>query len=297
MPLVILRGIQPQITVDSAFFTGLFLEFCPIMGYTVVILSGDGMKNLRFLVPNACTAFSMLLGLASVYASVNNQFDMAAWMVLWGVLLDKLDGTFARLLKASSGFGAQFDSFADFVSFGIAPAMLLLCAFGSASTAYPTVPQGWMMAASGVYVVAVAARLARFNIAEPPLGKDYFYGIPTTVMGAVLASSFLTCSKYHLLDEVAVYTPFLLLMCSFGMISNILLPKLKIRNSLPLNIFQGVNVSLAYVMAPLKLFPEILFLQGMCYTTFGVFWAALFPPENLEMFEEESEDMELLTVE
>ena len=152
MPLVILGGIQPQITVDSAFFTGLFLEFCPIMGYTVDILSGDGMKNLRFLVPNACTAFSMLLGLASVYASVNNQFDLAAWMVLWGVLLDKLDGTFARLLKASSGFGAQFDSFADFVSFGIAPAMLLLCAFGSASTAYPTVPQGWMMAASGVYV-------------------------------------------------------------------------------------------------------------------------------------------------
>ena len=240
----------------------------------------------------------MLLGLASAYASVNGQFEVAAWMILWGVLLDKLDGTFARLLKASSGFGAQFDSFADFVSFGLAPAMLLLCAFGSASTAYPAVPQGWMMAACGVYVVAVAARLARFNISEPPLGKDYFYGIPTTVMGAVLASGFLTCSKYHLLGEVAAFAPFLLLMCSFGMISSILLPKLKIRRSLPMNVFQGVNVSFAYVVAPFKLFPEILFFQGMCYTTFGVLWAAIFPPKQDDLFEEEaSEEIELVTAE
>jgi CDP-diacylglycerol---serine O-phosphatidyltransferase len=239
----------------------------------------------------------MLLGLASVYASVNEQFDMAAWMILWGVLLDKLDGTTARLFNASSSFGAQFDSFADFVSFGIAPAMLLLCAFGTQSTAYPFVPQGWMMAAAGVYVVAVAARLARFNIVEPPLGKDYFYGIPTTVMGAVLAAGFLTCSRYYLLDDVAVYTPFMLLGCSFGMISNILLPKLKLHRSLPLNIFLGVNVSFAYVVAPFKLFPEILFLQGMCYTTFGVFWAAIFPPSLAELVDEDSEEMSFLPVE
>ena len=84
-----------------------------------------------------------------------------------GVLLDKLDGTFARLLNASSVLALSL-ILCGSVSFGIAPAMLLLCAFGSASTAYPSVPQGWMMAASGVYVVAVAASLGPFQHCRAP---------------------------------------------------------------------------------------------------------------------------------
>ena len=115
-------------------------------------------------------------------------------------------------------------------------------------------------------------------------------------MGAVVASSFLTCSKYHLLDEVAVYTPFLLLMCSFGMISNILLPKLKIRKSMPLNVFQGVNVSFAYLMAPLKAFQRSSSFRE-CATPLWCLLGCDFPTGELRGIEEESEDMELLTVE
>ena len=55
------------------------------------------MNKLKFLVPNTLTAFSMLLGLASAYNSTQGHYDLAAWMILWGVLLDKLDGTSARL--------------------------------------------------------------------------------------------------------------------------------------------------------------------------------------------------------
>ena len=75
------------------------------------------MNKLKYLVPNSLTAFSMLLGLISTYYSTQGHYDLAAWMILWGVLLDKLDGTSARLLNASSKFGAELDSFADFVTF------------------------------------------------------------------------------------------------------------------------------------------------------------------------------------
>ena len=78
----------------------------------------------KYFVPNAFTALSMLFGLASMTMSAAGNFQLAAWMILWGVLLDKLDGTAARLMHASSEFGVQFDSFADFVVFGIAPAGL-----------------------------------------------------------------------------------------------------------------------------------------------------------------------------
>ena len=83
------------------------------------------MKSVRYLVPNGCTALSMLFGCASAVCSSTQQFELAAWLILWGVLLDKLDGLMARLMNATSNFGVQFDSFADFIVFGIAPAALV----------------------------------------------------------------------------------------------------------------------------------------------------------------------------
>ena len=118
------------------------------------------MRQLKYLIPNSCTAFSMLLGLASIYNSTEGNYVLAAWMIVWGVLLDKLDGTTARLFNASSKLGAELDSFADFVSFGIATAALLFFSLREMSLVHP----GWLIATSGVYVVATAVRLARFNV-------------------------------------------------------------------------------------------------------------------------------------
>ena len=123
------------------------------------------MEKLKYLVPNSCTAFSLVLGLASIVQSTSGNFELAAWMILWGVLLDKLDGTFARLLNASSEFGAQMDSFADFVSFGMAPAALMYWGL----SANDMVNQVWLSAGCMVFVVATASRLARFNVASHPV--------------------------------------------------------------------------------------------------------------------------------
>ena len=253
------------------------------------------LKKLRFLIPNACTSFSLLLGLSSVFCAVKGNYSLAAWMILWSVLLDKLDGTMARAFNACSEFGMQFDSFADFVAFGFAPAALYLCALTDPAVAANLVHEKWIMAACGVYVVAVAVRLARFNIVNPPMSNNVFYGMPTTLMGAGLSSWFLTWQKFAIPVEWMSPMPFILLICAFAMISNVLLPKLKLRKSVPLNVFLIVNVSFAYIMAPLQKFPEILFAQAVVYMMVGSIWYFIYPPSaKAEPSETELTDEELI---
>ncbi len=239
------------------------------------------MDKLKYLVPNGCTAFSLVLGLASVVNSIHGNLELAAWMVLWGVLLDKLDGTFARLLNASSPFGAQLDSFADFVSFGIAPSALFY--FGLADN--EMVNTLWLQTGCVTFVVATAARLARFNVSEPPMGHLMFYGIPTTFMGAISASGFLTWKHFQWQDETMAIVPFFLFLASIAMVSSVKLPKIKLHKNMALNIFQGVNVLTAYVIAPLQMWPQVLFVQGLFYVIVGVIWYAVNPPSLEEEVE------------
>ena len=84
------------------------------------------MSILRYTVPNSFTALSLLLGVASIVTTQLGDLELAAWIIVWCGLLDVLDGVSARLLKATSNFGAEFDSMADLVSFGVAPAVLIL---------------------------------------------------------------------------------------------------------------------------------------------------------------------------
>ena len=109
------------------------------------------LSKLKYVVPNAFTALSMLFGVYAFTLAAKGELELASWMVLWGVLLDKLDGTAARALNATSEFGVQYDSFADFVIFGIAPAAILYFALTPAdSNALLTVP----LVVSGLFIVA-----------------------------------------------------------------------------------------------------------------------------------------------
>ncbi len=236
------------------------------------------MPPLKYFVPNAFTALSLLLGLGSILMAMEGRFELAAWMILWGTLLDKLDGSAARLLKATSDFGLQFDSFADFVAFGIAPAALIyfrLTATGHWEGAHRSL----LLAAAGLYVVALAVRLARFNITAAD-GK-MFQGVPGTLMGAVMASGYLTWSKYGMGEALLSYCPAYLLIFAGLMVSSLRLPKLAVRKSRLLNVFQFSNVALAYVLGPLMLFPEYLFGLAVSYTVGGLA-VGMLVPERLE---------------
>ena len=223
------------------------------------------MPPLKYWVPNGFTAFSLVLGLASMMSSAKGNFELAAWMILWGTLLDKLDGTAARLLRATSKFGVEFDSFADFVTFGIAPAALVYFRVSPLVT-------GWhgtaLMVASAAYAVTLAVRLARFNTA--PEDPKMFTGVPGTLAGAVMASGYLTWIAFGLAERWLSYFPAFLLILGALMVSNLRMPKLKLRKSRALNVFQFGNIAAAYIFGPLRLFPQYLFLLAMTYLVGGL---------------------------
>src|SRR5881394_2934295 len=93
-------------------------------------------RFLRYLAPNLITLSSMIFGLVSLWSSANHHPSLAAWMIIYAVLTDRLDGLVARAVKGTSELGMQLDSFADFLNFGVAPAYLVL----SFLTKYPGLP-------------------------------------------------------------------------------------------------------------------------------------------------------------
>jgi CDP-diacylglycerol--serine O-phosphatidyltransferase len=138
------------------------------------------------LLPNFLTLCAILCGLTSIRLSAEGELGWAAGAIFAAAALDAADGFAARRLSAVTAIGAELDSLADCVNFGAAPAMLLywhsLHLLGEA---------GWLIA--GLYVLATAMRLARFNVqskepGEAP-GMNWFYGLPSTgaAAGAVIA--------------------------------------------------------------------------------------------------------------
>ena len=113
--------------------------------------------NPLFILPNLFTAGSIFLGILSVIYASKGSFEMACWLILASMILDGLDGRVARLTNTASKFGVEFDSLADVVAFGVAPAMLLYFYIG--------IDYGRLgMCIPAIFVIFGAVRLARFNI-------------------------------------------------------------------------------------------------------------------------------------
>jgi len=136
-----------------------------------------------YLLPSVMTVANLLCGYASVVYSTRGDFDTAAILIGIAMVVDTLDGFFARLTHSQSAFGAELDSLADVVSFGVAPAIL---AFTWGLWSLGRV--GWV--AGFIYVTAAAMRLARFNIqSSTAADKRYFAGLPSPAAAAVTAST------------------------------------------------------------------------------------------------------------
>lgn len=127
------------------------------------------------LLPNAVTVLNLCAGLSAVYFSLGGRFELAIGSVAAAALCDALDGGLARLLDASSRIGAELDSLADLVSFGVAPALVIYI------WALEGTRAGWVVAL--VFAVCMALRLARFNTliddeSAPPFAREFFVGVP-----------------------------------------------------------------------------------------------------------------------
>ena len=135
-----------------------------------------GTIELRFILPNLVTVLAICAGLTGIRFAFEGRIAEAVGLVLIAAFLDGIDGRLARAMKAQSKFGAQMDSLADIVNFGVAPAMVLY-----ASVLDQARSLGWIAAL--VYVVACGLRLARFNVMsddpnKPSWSSDFFVGVP-----------------------------------------------------------------------------------------------------------------------
>jgi len=135
-----------------------------------------------FLVPSLFTLANLFCGYACVVYATRGDFDTAALLIGIAMVIDMLDGLIARLTNSQSAFGAELDSLADVVSFGLAPAILAFT-WGL----WPLGRLGW--AAGFIYVTAAALRLARFNIQSSSGDKKYFAGMPSPAAAGVIAST------------------------------------------------------------------------------------------------------------
>jgi CDP-diacylglycerol--serine O-phosphatidyltransferase len=138
---------------------------------------------LRMVVPNLITVLAVCAGLTGIRLAFEHRFELAVAMVLIAALLDAVDGRIARLLQGASKFGAQMDSLADIVNFGVAPALVLYAYLLDKAGAF-----GWI--AGLLFAIACCLRLARFNVMlededAPAWTADYFVGVPAPA-GALL---------------------------------------------------------------------------------------------------------------
>jgi CDP-diacylglycerol--serine O-phosphatidyltransferase len=139
---------------------------------------------IRVLVPNLVTLLALATGLTGIRMAIEGKLDLAVYAVVAAIVLDGIDGRLARFLKGTSRFGAELDSLADFMNFGVAPGLLLylwgLHDLGNA---------GWI--GSLILAIAAALRLARFNVAidapdRPAWAGAFFTGVPAPA-GAMIA--------------------------------------------------------------------------------------------------------------
>jgi len=137
---------------------------------------------VRALIPNLVTLLALCAGLTAIRMAIDERYELAIGAILLAAVLDALDGRLARMLKSTSRFGAELDSLADFVNFGVAPAVILYV------WAFAAVPSlGWLAALT--FALCTALRLARFNSEleepQPAWRRNYFIGVPAPA-GAIV---------------------------------------------------------------------------------------------------------------
>ncbi len=134
------------------------------------------------ILPSAFTMGNLFFGLYAVVAALRGDFAWAGWFIVYAAILDLLDGRVARFTRTGSAFGAELDSLTDVISFGVAPALIMIQIYFTASD--------WSWVIGFVYVAAVVVRLARFNVEQGGEARRHFHGLPTPTAGMILATHY-----------------------------------------------------------------------------------------------------------
>jgi len=176
-------------------------------------------SNLIYILPNLFTASSIFVGVISIVEASKEHFILASWLILLALIFDGLDGRVARMTNTTSQFGVEFDSLADIISFGIAPAMLLYFFVGHTYGRFGIL-------VSALYVIFGAIRLARFNISTAKTDPNVFIGLPIPTAAVFVSMWILLFNKYTLHDY-SIILLFLALGVAILMVSNFRYPSFK----------------------------------------------------------------------
>lgn len=216
-----------------------------------------------YLLPNLLTTLNLLCGFYAVIAAIENQFSTAAAAIIVAGVFDTLDGKIARLTRTTSRFGVEYDSLADLVSFGMAPALLmyLWCL-------QPLGRLGWLGAF--LFVACGALRLARFNVQSGVSGGDHFSGLPIPGGAGMVAVTVLFSLRVGLVD---VIHPIVFLIMMFAL-AFLMVSTIRYNSFKHAEYFKRMNFNLAVAALLILIFfaaqPAIaLFLCGLAYMVSG----------------------------
>ena len=208
---------------------------------------------IRMLVPNFITLLAICAGLTAIRLSTEGRMELAVGAIVFAAILDGLDGRVARMIKGQSKFGAELDSLADFVNFGVAPGLILYF-----WQLHELNNGGWI--AAMVFAISGGLRLARFNATmddpnKPAFAANYFTGVPAP-MGALLVMLPIYLAVLGLPRSPAVLTAFYTLLIGFLMVSRLPVFSGKtVRMRVPPEMVLPVFVSVVFFIALLIGYP------------------------------------------
>jgi CDP-diacylglycerol--serine O-phosphatidyltransferase len=244
------------------------------------------MRRGIYILPNLLTTGNLLCGFWAIISVFQERFYFAAVAILLAAVFDEFDGKVAKLSGTTSKFGMQYDSLADLVSFGVAPALL---AFSWALRPYGKF--GWL--AAFLFVACGAIRLARYNVLASAGETKYFKGLPIPVAAAMIAFTILL--YFQLIETDLIKDIVILVMIyvlAFLMVSNIRyfsLKELNLAKRKPFSIFIFVVLSLVViVMEPVV----VLFASVLLYVFSGpvgmvLAWRKKRAPKKMDLIPEE----------
>ncbi len=233
------------------------------------------MKKI-YILPNLITTANIVCGFLSMIHSIQGDFNRACWLIIVAAIFDSLDGRVARMAKATSAFGVQYDSLSDLTSFGIAPAIMLysfalhdLSRFGISAAAF--------------YCVCAALRLARFNVSaeekDPTklkkIRKGYFQGMPSPASAGIIVTSVMLQLETGIFSgrTLNVFMAIIGLLLALLMVSNIPFPSFKDLNWRSKGKAWILLIPVVFILSAIQM-PEItLFAAGFSYLVIGMIWA------------------------
>ncbi|MDD2357223.1 MAG: CDP-diacylglycerol--serine O-phosphatidyltransferase [Thiovulaceae bacterium] len=201
-------------------------------------------RSVIYILPNIFTASSIFAGVVSIINSINGEFAIASWLIVLALIFDGLDGRVARLTNTCSRFGVEFDSLADLVAFGVAPAILLYMYAGHEFARFGIVT-------ASLFVIFGAIRLARFNVMTAQSEPSVFIGVPIPTAAVFISILVLLFQKYNFFHQCFLLLPIASILVSLLMVSNIRYPS-----------FKKINPSKPYTLR--------LFILLLCIA-FGIF--------------------------